>query len=139
ELQDVSASYGDVLAVDGVSLTVGAGEWVSLIGPNGAGKTSVIKTVLGLLPHDGRIGLESNNLAGQAPWARQARGIGYVPEGRRLFPDVTVEGNLRVGGYRVPEADLRHGLDEVFTMFPRVEERRRQLARTLSGGEQQMV
>lgn len=139
ELQDVSASYGDVLAVNGVSLTVGDGEWVSLIGPNGAGKTSVIKTILGLLPHAGRIIVNGMDLTGKPAWQRQAQGIGYVPEGRRLFPDLTVEENLRVGGYRMAESQLRAGLDEVYALFTRVKERRRQLARTLSGGEQQMV
>lgn len=139
ELQNVSASYGEVLAVDDVSLTVDHGEWVSLIGPNGAGKTSVIKTILGLLDHEGHIAVDGADLSGRAPWARQAYGIGYAPEGRRLFPDMTVEENLRVGGYRIPDAQRRTGLDEVYTLFPRVKERRRQLARTLSGGEQQMV
>lgn len=139
ELQNVSASYGEVLAVDDVSITVDRGEWVSLIGPNGAGKTSVLKTILGLLDHEGDIAVNGSNLSGQAPWARQSRGIGYVPEGRRLFPDMTVEENLRVGGYRLSDKEWRQDLDEVYTLFPRVQERRRQLARTLSGGEQQLV
>lgn len=139
ELQNVSASYGEVLAIDDVSITVDRGEWVSLIGPNGAGKTSVLKTILGLLDHEGDIAVNGSDLSGQAPWARQSRGIGYVPEGRRLFPDMTVEENLRVGGYRLSDKEWRQGLDEVYTLFPRVQERRRQLARTLSGGEQQLV
>lgn len=139
ELQNVSASYGEVLAVDDVSLTVGHGEWVSLIGPNGAGKTSVLKTILGLLSHSGHIAVDGSDLSGQEPWARQKKGIGYVPEGRRLFPDMTVEENLHVGGYRLPDAQRRKELEELYALFPRVQERRRQLARTLSGGEQQMV
>src|SRR5699024_5314506 len=139
KLHNISASYGEVLAVDDVSLTVEHGEWVSLIGPNGAGKTSIIKTILGLLEHTGHIAGDGADLTGQPPWARQTHGIGYVPEGRRLFPDMTVEENLHVGGFRTSDAQRRKGLDEVYTMFPRVRERRRQLARTLSGGEQQMV
>ena len=139
EVSGLTVRYGEAVAVENLSLTVGQGEWVSLIGPNGAGKTSTIKAILGLVAHDGRVALEGENLTGLPPWKRQNRGLGYVPEGRRLFPDLTVEENLRVGAYRAPEARVRKNLAHLFELFPRVEERRHQLAKTLSGGEQQMV
>lgn len=139
EIEDVSVRYGDALAVNGVSLIVRRGEWVSLIGANGAGKTSVLKAILGLLPHGGRVRLDGRDLTDLAPWSRQAAGLGYVPEGRRLFPELSVADNLRAGGYRLPEATLRDGLEEMYGLFPRVRERRGQLAGTLSGGEQQLV
>jgi branched-chain amino acid transport system ATP-binding protein len=112
---------------------------VSLIGPNGAGKTSTIKAILGLVAHEGRVVLDGEMLTGLPPWKRQRLGLGYMPEGRRLFGDMTVEENLRVGAYRTPEVRVRENLDRIFDLFPRVKERRDQLAKTLSGGEQQMV
>jgi len=139
EVEGVSVRYGDAIAVEDVSLSVGAGEWVALIGPNGAGKTSTIKAVLGLVHHDGEVRLDGESIGRLAPWARQSRGLGYVPEGRRLFGEMTVEENLRTGAYRLPDARVRDNLERMFDLFPRVRERRRQLARTLSGGEQQMV
>lgn len=139
EVRELTVRYGDAVAVDGVSLDVAAGEWVSLIGPNGAGKTSTLKAILGLTGHAGRITLDGENLGALAAWDRQRRGLGYAPEGRRLFADMTVEENLRMGAYRMPEPRVRDNLGRVFDLFPRVKERRRQLARTLSGGEQQMV
>lgn len=139
EVSGVSVRYGDAVAVDDVSLSVNRGEWVSLIGPNGAGKTSTIKAILGLVPHQGTIRMDTTELSGLPPWQRQSHGFGYVPEGRRLFPELTVEDNLRAGGYKVPDKTLRKRINHIFDLFPRVHERRRQLARTLSGGEQQMV
>jgi len=139
EVSGLTVRYGEAVAVEDLSLAVGQGEWVSLIGPNGAGKTSTIKAILGLVAHEGHIVLEGEPLTGLPPWKRQSRGLGYVPEGRRLFPDLTVEENLRVGAYRAPEPRVKKNLARIFELFPRVEERRRQLAKTLSGGEQQMV
>jgi branched-chain amino acid transport system ATP-binding protein len=139
EVSELTVRYGDAVAVEGLSLTVESGEWVSLIGPNGAGKTSTIKAILGLVAHEGRVALDGEMLTGLPPWKRQRLGLGYMPEGRRLFGDMTVEENLRVGAYHTPEARVRENLGRIFDLFPRVRERRDQLAKTLSGGEQQMV
>jgi branched-chain amino acid transport system ATP-binding protein len=139
EVSGLTVRYGDAVAVEDLSLQVETGEWVSLIGPNGAGKTSTIKAILGLVAHEGRVVLDGEMLTGLPPWKRQSRGLGYMPEGRRLFADMTVEENLRVGAYRSPEARVRENLVRIFDLFPRVKQRRDQLARTLSGGEQQMV
>ncbi len=139
EVRGVTVRYGDALAVDGIDLAVGAGEWVSLIGPNGAGKTSVLKAVLGLLPHGGSVRMDDRELGPLPSWRRHRAGLGYVPEGRRLFPDLTVEDNLRAGAYGLAPGRVSAGLAEIGELFPRVWERRRQRARTLSGGEQQMV
>jgi len=139
EVGGLRVRYGDAVAVEDISIEVGRGEWVALIGPNGAGKTSTIKAILGLVAHDGDIRFEGESIGALPPWSRQALGLGYVPEGRRLFPEMTVEENLRTGAYRIPEARVRENLARAFDLFPRVHERRRQLASTLSGGEQQMV
>jgi branched-chain amino acid transport system ATP-binding protein len=139
EVSGLTVRYGDAVAVEGLSLTVESGEWVSLIGPNGAGKTSTIKAILGLVAHEGRVVFNGEMLTGLPPWKRQGVGLGYMPEGRRLFGDMSVEENLRVGAYRIPESRVRENLGRIFDLFPRVKERRDQLARTLSGGEQQMV
>lgn len=139
EVTGLSVRYGDAVAVEGLALTVGRGEWVSLIGSNGAGKTSTLKAILGLVAHSGEITLDGHSLTGLPAWKRRARGLGYVPEGRRLFADMTVEENLRVGAYRLREGQVRRNLTHIYELFPRVEERRAQLAKTLSGGEQQMV
>ena len=139
EISGLTVRYGDAVAVADLSLQVNSGEWVALIGPNGAGKTSTIKAILGLVAHRGQVILDGEELAGLPAWTRQSRGLGYVPEGRRLFGDMTVEENLRVGAYRVPEPRVKENLERIFNLFPRVRERRRQLAKTLSGGEQQMV
>ncbi len=139
EVRDLEVRYGEALAVRGVALTVREGEWVALIGPNGAGKTSLIKALLGLVPHRGAVRFLGRDLSRRPPWDRARAGLGYVPEGRRLFPKLTVEENLRAGAYTRPEAEVRAGLEEVYALFPRLAERRRQLAGTLSGGEQQMV
>ncbi len=139
EVRDLTVRYGDAVAVRGISLDVATGEWVSLIGPNGAGKTSTLKAILGLVAHSGTIRLNDRDLRPLAPWARQHHGLGYSPEGRHLFGDMSVEENLRIGAYRLPEPRVRENLARAFALFPRIKERRRQLARTLSGGEQQMV
>lgn len=139
EVRDLTVSYGEALAVDRVSLDVAAGEWVSLIGPNGAGKTSTLKAVLGLVEHGGQVRMNGEDISACASWKRQSHGFGYSPEGRRLFADMTVEENLRAGAYHLSDTRVRENMARVFELFPRVKERRKQLARTLSGGEQQMV
>ena len=136
-LDGVEAGYGDLTAIAGISLEVRQGEAVALIGSNGAGKTTTLRAISGLLPvRAGRIELEGERLDGLGSAAIVARGIAHVPEGRQLFPTLTVRDNLEFGARAAPSR--RDGLDVVFTLFPRLRERQRQLAGTLSGGEQQM-
>jgi branched-chain amino acid transport system ATP-binding protein len=140
EVRDLSADYGSFRALFGVSLAVEAGEAVGVIGPNGAGKTTLMRVISGMLPaRAGALRFEGRSLAGMKAHGIVATGIAHVPENRRLFQRLTVEENLRMGAF-LPEA--RAHFDErrrwVFDLFPRLEERRDQLAGTLSGGEQQM-
>jgi branched-chain amino acid transport system ATP-binding protein len=143
-LDAVDAGYGHLQVLHGVTLRVAADEIVSLIGPNGAGKTTVIRAILGLVPLQrrsaGAIRFKSERIDGLAPEAIVRKGIAVVPEGARVFPEMSVLDNLKMGALadraRHREADT---LAEVYTMFPRLAERQRQLARTLSGGERQML
>jgi branched-chain amino acid transport system ATP-binding protein len=136
-LSSVEAGYRDLVAVRDVSLEVRAGEAVALIGANGAGKTTTLRAISGLLPlRGGRIELEGERIDGRAPSHVVARGIAHVPEGRQLFPTMTVRENLELGARH--RAGRAAGLDEVFALFPRLRDRQHQLAGTLSGGEQQM-
>ncbi len=140
-LESVNAGYGSFAALFDVSLDVAHGEAVGVVGPNGAGKTTLMRVISGLLPpQSGRIVLEGESLAGAPAYRVVAAGIAHVPENRRLFPRLTVEENLRMGAY-LPAA--RQAFAEraawVYELFPRLKERRRQMAGTLSGGEQQMV
>jgi len=140
-LDSVGAGYGALQVLWGVSLVVTAGEVVSLIGPNGAGKTTVIKAILGLVPwRKGTIRFNGDRIDGRQPEEIVQRGIAVVPEGARVFPEMTVVDNLRMGAL-VPRARPREAatMGDVFTMFPRLAERKLQLARTLSGGERQML
>ncbi|MGH7353010.1 MAG: ABC transporter ATP-binding protein [Candidatus Rokuibacteriota bacterium] len=143
-LEAVDAGYGALQILSNVSLRVAPGEIVSLIGPNGAGKTTVIKAILGLVPlrrrSDGAIRFKGERIDGLAPEQIVKRGVAVVPEGARVFPEMTVRDNLGMGAL-VPRArdHEARSLDEVLAMFPRLAERRRQLARTLSGGERQML
>jgi branched-chain amino acid transport system ATP-binding protein len=139
EVDGIEVRYGQAVAVAGVSLRVPPGAWVALIGANGAGKTSLLRAVLGLIPHRGRTRFDGEDISRLPAWERQRRGFGYVPEGRQIFPEMTVDENLRVGGFVKPEAEVRRGLERSYTMFPRLGERRSQLAGRLSGGEQQML
>jgi branched-chain amino acid transport system ATP-binding protein len=141
EIERIVVSYGEVTAVRDVSLTIKQGEIVTLIGGNGAGKTTTLKTISGLLtPSAGSIRLEGRSITGLAPDRIVALGVAHVPEGRHVFPKLSVEDNLRVGAYLVREpALLRKSLDQVYAMFPQLTERRRQMGETLSGGEQQML
>jgi branched-chain amino acid transport system ATP-binding protein len=140
-LEGVAARYGRVIALDGVSLTVGAGEFVCLIGANGAGKTTTLKTISGLLhPAAGRIVLDGKEIHRLPPQQIIRRGIAHCPEGRRVFPYMTVRENLEMGAYaRDDSAEVMIDLERVFAHFPILAERRRQSAGTLSGGEQQML
>lgn len=139
EVSSVTVHYGKALAVDQADLQVGAREWVALLGPNGAGKTTLLKAILGLVPYRGTVRFLGADLSGLPAWQRVSRGIGYAPEGRRVFPRLTVRENLTLAALRLSDADRRRTLDEVYTLFPRLAERQRQLAGTLSGGEQQML
>ena len=141
KLDGVVAAYDDVICLHGVCLEVRRGEIVTLIGANGAGKSTTLKTVSGLLiPRAGVIEFDGRPIAGRSPDAIVALGLVQVPEGRRVFPELSVEENLRVGAYLVANrAKVRDMLGDVYARFPRLAERRRQLAGTLSGGEQQML
>jgi len=140
-LEGVEAGYGDVVAVRSVSLEVRAGEIVALIGSNGAGKTTTLRAIAGLLPlRSGRVELEGRRLNGLGSAAVVRAGVAHVPEGRQLFPTMTVDENLELGARTAGgRAHRPQTLARVFDLFPRLGERRAQLAGTLSGGEQQMV
>lgn len=141
QLSNVSAAYGPVRALNGLSLVVREGEIVCLLGSNGAGKTTTIRTVLGLLrPWQGEIRFAGMRIDGLPSARIVPLGIAVVPEGRRLFPRMTTEENLRLGALHVAsETTIRGRLLEIYRLFPVLEERRAQLAGTLSGGEQSMV
>ena len=139
-LDGVAAGYGDLLAVQDVSLEVREGEAVALIGANGAGKTTTLRAITGLLPvRRGRSEWQGERLDGRPSSEVVARGIAHVPEGRQLFPTMTVLDNLELGAMApAGRAGRAESLERVFALFPRLAERQRQLAGTLSGGEQQM-
>jgi branched-chain amino acid transport system ATP-binding protein len=140
ELKSVDAGYGSFQALFDVSLEVKAGEAVGVIGPNGAGKTTLMRVISGLIrPTRGSITMEGANVLTTAPHRIVSLGIAHVPENRRLFPRLTVEDNLRMGAF-MPEARAKYAqrLEFVFDLFPRMKERRHQMAGTMSGGEQQM-
>jgi branched-chain amino acid transport system ATP-binding protein len=141
ELDGLTARYGRVTALSGVSLRVDAAEFVCLIGSNGAGKTTTLKAISGLVPAAaGRIRFDGHDIAGLAPQEILRRGIAHCPEGRRVFPYMTVEENLAMGAYvRTDDTAVAADMERVFTHFPILAERRRQAAGTLSGGEQQML
>ena len=139
DVTDIHVRYGQAVAVSGVSLSVPAGDWVAVIGANGAGKSSLLRAIMGLVRSTGRVEFDGNDLSTLDPWDRHKHGIGLVHEGRQLFGQLTVEENLRAGGYSCEPHDLKRGLDRAYEMFPRLAERRRQNASTLSGGEQQML
>ncbi|HEV8458799.1 MAG TPA: ABC transporter ATP-binding protein [Methylomirabilota bacterium] len=140
-LEGVAARYGRITVLDGVSLTVGAAEFVCLIGANGAGKTTTLKTISGLVrAAAGRILFDGHEIQGLPPQEILRRGIAHCPEGRRVFPHMTVWENLEMGAYvRGDAAQVAADLERVFTHFPILAERHRQAAGTLSGGEQQML
>jgi branched-chain amino acid transport system ATP-binding protein len=139
-LEDVSAAYRGLKALQGVSMTVEPGEIVAVVGANGAGKSTLLKSIAGQVPSQGTISLEGAGLGRLPPHRICQMGVGLVPEGRRLFPRLSVEDNLRLGAYaRRGEADRFAPLDLVFALFPRLQERLQQRAETLSGGEQQML
>lgn len=141
EVHDVHAYYGKIHALKGVSLSVEKGEIVSLIGGNGAGKTTTLRTISGLLkPQQGNVNFDGLDVASQPAHALVSQGIAMVPEGRGVFAKLTVEENLEMGAYhRNDRGGIKEDIDHSYTLFPRLGERRRQLAGTMSGGEQQML
>ena len=140
-VSDVRVAYGAIQAVKGVSLEVREGELVSLIGSNGAGKTTTMKAITGLLPlGGGHIQLAGQTIDGQGPWDLVQQGLAMVPEGRGVFTRMTIVENLQMGAYiRHDNAAIAEDIERVFATFPRLKERRDQLAGTMSGGEQQML
>ena len=140
-LERLALAYGGIQAVKGIDLTVGAGELVCLIGANGAGKTTTLKGICGLLPpKSGSVRYAGEDIAGRRAFELVRRGLVMVPEGRGMFGALTIEENLAMGAYiREDRAAIRQDIERVFTLFPRLKERRSQTAGTLSGGEQQML
>ena len=139
-VKDLNVYYGPIHAVKGVSFDVNQGEIVTLIGANGAGKSTILKTVSGLLkPKGGEVDFMDKKISGTAPHKIVELGIAHVPEGRRIFTKMTVEENLEMGAFTAPSASVEESKEQVFQRFPRLKERRKQTAGTLSGGEQQML
>jgi len=141
EVNDVHAYYGNIHALKGISLTVEEGEIVTLIGANGAGKSTTLNVICGLLhPQSGTICLEGQDIHGLPPHEVVGRGVSQAPEGRRIFGRLTVRENLEMGAFlRSDSEGIQRDMQRVFDLFPRLEERRKQLGGTLSGGEQQML
>lgn len=139
QIEDLKVNYGGIEAVKGITLNVEKGEIVTLIGANGAGKSSMLRTIAGLVKiKSGTITFEGENITGKDSAAIVSRGITLVPEGRRIFPDLTVKENLRIGAY-LRNDDMSEDLQWVYDLFPRLKEREWQAGGTLSGGEQQML
>ena len=141
EISNLTIRYGPFLAVDGLSMSVGRGEIVGIVGPNGGGKTSVVKAIGGLLrPNGGGIEFDGRDILGAPPHERVRRGLSIVPEGRGLFPQMSVEENLRVGGDSLGHRRMiARNIDRAYAMFPILAQRRWQAAGTMSGGQQQML
>jgi branched-chain amino acid transport system ATP-binding protein len=140
-IDELSVAYGGLHALSGVSLAVAEGQFVAIVGPNGAGKTTLFKAISGTVaPVSGQISYEGRNLLDVPPWRRAHLGIAHVPEGRQVFSAMTVLENLEMGAYPRHERSQRmRNIERIFALFPVLAERRRQLAGTLSGGEQQML
>ncbi len=139
EVDDVRAGYGRGMVLHGISFTVAEGQTVSILGPNGAGKTTALRAISGMVGAEGRIRFGGSDLRGRSPDAIARAGIAHVPEGRGTFTELTVDENLRAGAYTRRDKGVRADMDRVYGWFPRLGERRSQLAGSLSGGEQQML
>ncbi len=140
DLRQLSVAYGGIQAVKALNLSLHQGELVSLIGANGAGKTTTLKAICGLLaPQSGEVLYQGRSLKGQGAWDLVAQGLVMVPEGRGIFTRMTIDENLRMGAYLRRDAGVNMDMESVYQRFPRLKERHRQLAGTLSGGEQQML
>ena len=139
-VENIQVYYGNIHAIKGVSFEVNEGEIVTLIGANGAGKSTTLNTVAGLLkPRSGSITFEGKAIAGAPASSMVSLGLALCPEGRRIFQQMTVRENLEMGGYSRPATEIEGSLENVFQRFPRLKEREKQVAGTLSGGEQQML
>ena len=141
EVRDLEVTYGESAAVRGISFDVRDGDLVTIIGANGAGKSTTLRSIMGLLrPHAGQILFQGEDITAEPAHLRARRGIGLVPEGRRILPDLTVEENLRLGAYPLNDPkEVSAELERAYTLFPKLRERTRQRGKTLSGGEQQML
>ncbi|KZE27269.1 amino acid/amide ABC transporter ATP-binding protein 2 (HAAT family) [Crenobacter luteus] len=141
EVKNLQVAYGGIQAVKGIDLHINQGELVTLIGANGAGKTTTLKTLVGMVKRaGGSIEYDGKDVASIAPYDFVRHGLAMVPEGRGVFPKLTVEENLHMGAfYRNDKAEILNDIERVYGLFPRLKERQKQLAGTLSGGEQQMV
>ncbi len=139
-VRGLAVAYGPIAALHGIDLEVAEGEVVCLVGANGAGKTTTLRTLSGLVrPRAGSIRFAGRDIAGLAPHRIARLGLAQAPEGRQVFAEMSVADNLRLGGWRTSEAELRRRMDEVLALFPRLAERLNQRAGLMSGGEQQMV
>lgn len=141
EIKDLEVYYGVIQAIKGVSFEVNEGEVIALIGANGAGKTTILHTITGLIaPKDGKVTFEGQDITRMPGHKIVTKGIAHVPEGRRVFADLSVLENLKLGAYtRKDKKEIEDSMEMIYTRFPRLKERRNQLAGTLSGGEQQML
>jgi branched-chain amino acid transport system ATP-binding protein len=139
-IEGLKVTYGQIVGTHGVALTLEPGETLALVGANGAGKSSTLKAILGMVEYpEGRITLDGEDLKGIKPAQAVRRGIGYSPEGRRVFPQLSVLDNLKIGGITRGKSELPELIDKMYRYFPRLRERAQQRAGSLSGGEQQMV
>ncbi len=140
EVKNINVYYGSIHAIKDISFSVEQGEVVALIGANGAGKSTILKTISGLLrTKTGSISFQNQSITTTIPHKIVAQGLAHVPEGRRIFAQMSVEENLEMGAYTRSNSEIAPGLERVYERFPRLKERRRQTAGTLSGGEQQML
>lgn len=140
EVKNLLCRYGDITAIRDINFTIEKGETLALVGPNGAGKTTLLMALAGHVQcQSGEIDFNGTKITDAEVVTRCLRGIGLVPEGRRIFPDLTVLENLEVGGYTRPKSEQPENLQNVFDIFPRLKDRQKQLAGSLSGGEQQML
>ena len=140
KVEDIHVYYGNIHAIKGISFEVNEGEIVTLIGANGAGKSTTLNTIAGLMkPRSGQITFDGKNLASVPASRIVSLGMALCPEGRRVFQQMSVRENLEMGGYTRPATEIPASLEDVFTRFPRLKEREKQVAGTLSGGEQQML
>ena len=139
-VNDLQVYYGSIHAIKGISFDVNEGEIVTLIGANGAGKSTTLNTIGGLLkPRSGSVEFEGASLLGTAPHKIVSKGMALCPEGRRVFLQLSVQENLEMGAYTRPKGEIADSIDQVYEQFPRLKERCKQVAGTLSGGEQQML